>query len=948
MAYHTKLEECVEKEGIERMKVDLHSESKKVMTHPKGSAGHFLPTKLQYPPVAPDILPRSRLIDQLNQGLQQTMTLISAPAGYGKSTLASRWVAACDSPSAWISLEESDRDLRMFLSYVLAAIRSLFPKAKLRIEPLLEASQLPSVAVLARYLLNDVHQLTEPFILVLDDLHRTHGSSVQDLLSEIVAYPSRNLHLVLLTRRDPAFPISRMRGQGQLTEIRAADLRFTSAEAAAFLNQKLKLTLDDATLGILDEKMEGWVTGLRLAGFYLRDQDDPKQRVQEFKGSARYIAEYLAEEVLSRQDPETMAFLMETSILDRFCAPLCQAVHSKGVEGRIGKTELDMQRVIDWLVESNIFVIPLDEQGYWFRYHRLFQDFLQNRLRKQTNAEAMAKSHMRASNWFAKNGLIDEAIRYALVAGDPVAASRIVECNRHAALNADKWHVLARWLDKLSPEITQKRIALLLGHAWIDLHSAKVPRIAPRIDRIETLVDEDSMEPALLSEINFFKGLVCYFKKDGERSLGFLTKAMEMLPKGAYLALRSATEYFLSFALHQNGQKETAIGRLHQGILNSDSQEGYLMSRLLFGLCFIHMMEAEHLQVLQEGLRMRKLSITYRSAFTETWSLYALGNSAFQMFDLDAARHHFSLVLENRYQANPRAAVDAMAGLVLTSHFMGKPDEADETIRLAQEYAEWTKVSDKLDIVASSRARLALLRGDIDSAARWQSAFTETPGIWMLFFLELPAVTKCRVLIAIGSDASLKEALERLKNIYTEAKAWRSTCWMMEIMVLQALASYRLGQLEAALETLAQAVAMAEPGGSIRLLVEAGRTMSRQGDPMTDLLERLNQTRPGHTFTKQVLDACRAENRSNFLAESNGKETSRLSKKVSNGKLTRRETEILTLLAQGCNNKEISTRLFIAQETVKAHLQNIYNKLDVRGRLKAVKKARNLGCIPQD
>jgi LuxR family maltose regulon positive regulatory protein len=345
---------------------------------------HILCTKLQRPPVAPDILPWARLLDRLNEGRHRTLTLISAPAGYGKSTLASRWVAASDSPSAWISLEESDSDLRTFLSYVLAAIRSLFPKTELRTEALLEASQLPSVAVLARYLLNDLHQITEPFILVLDDLHRTHGSSVQDLLSEILANPSQNMHLVLLTRRDPAFSISRMRGQGQLTEIRAADLRFKPAEAAAFLNRKLKVPVDDATAALLEEKTEGWVTGLRLAGLYLSDQDDLKHRVQELRGSSRHIAEYLVAEVLARQNPEIKAYLLETSILDRFCAPLCQAVHSKGMEGRSGKQGLDVQRVIDWLVKANIFVIPLEDQGYWFRYHHLFQDFLQSQLRKQT------------------------------------------------------------------------------------------------------------------------------------------------------------------------------------------------------------------------------------------------------------------------------------------------------------------------------------------------------------------------------------------------------------------------------------------------------------------------------------------------------------------------------------------------------------------------------------
>jgi LuxR family maltose regulon positive regulatory protein len=416
---------------------------------------------------------------------------------------------------------------------------------------------------------------------------------------------------------------------------------------------------------------------------------------------------------------------------------------------------------------------------------------------------------------------------------------------------------------------------------------------------------------------------------------------MELLPKGAFPALRSATEYFLSFTLHQIGQQETAISRLHQGILSSDSQEGYLMSRLLFGLCYIHMLDGEYLLVLQEGLRMKKLSITYRSAFAETWPLYALGNAAFQMFDRDAARHHFSLVLENRYMANPRAAVDAMAGLALTSQFMGKPDEADETLRLAQEYADWTKASEKIDIVASSRARLALLRGDIDSAARWQRAFRETPGIpIMLFFLELPAVTQCRVLIAIGSDTSLKGAMKRLKDLYTEAKTWRSTCWMMEILVLQALASYRLGQLEAALETLAQAVAMAMPGSSIRPFVEPGRTMA-------DLLNKLAEKGVAVDDVTTLLATLRDVETETMpdVSASNPVSVPSPSPQPLIEPLTHRELDVLELLAQRLQNKEIAEKLFISDETVKGHLKNIYRKLNVSKRRQAVEKAKALGIL---
>ena len=267
--------------------------------------GSILYTKLQRPAVAPDILSRARLLEQLDKGRQGALTLISAPAGYGKTTLASRWVAACECPSGWVSLEESDSDLRMFLSYVLTAIRSLFPEAKLRTEVFLEATSLPSAPELARHLLNDLHQIPIPFILVLDDYHHIQrGTPVNDLLDEFLAHSPRVTHLVLLTRQDPALQIATMRGRGLLSEIRASDLRFTPEESATFLSRKLNVDVDQATAALLETKTEGWAVGLRLAGLYLQGQKDLKRSLQQLSGNSQYIAEYLLAEVVSKQHPE--------------------------------------------------------------------------------------------------------------------------------------------------------------------------------------------------------------------------------------------------------------------------------------------------------------------------------------------------------------------------------------------------------------------------------------------------------------------------------------------------------------------------------------------------------------------------------------------------------------------------------------------------------------------
>ena len=345
-----------------------------------------------------------------------------------------------------MSLDNDDNDLRQFLNYLLAGIKQRFPKSKLRSETFLDADRLPATKELARCLLNDLSQVPDSFIIVFDDYQHITEMSVHDLVASLLEHPVQTMHLVLLTRQDPSLPIATMRGRGLVTEIRASDLRFTPDEAAAFLSRMLNVVVDETTATLLEIKTEGWATGLRLAGLYLQGQKELKRSLQQLSGNSRHIAEYLVAEVLSRQHPEMVSYLLETSILNRFCAPLCRQIHQMGSHGHDEKSEVGAEQFIQWLTDTNLFVIALDNEGYWFRYHHLFHDFLKGVLHKQCAKDRVADLHRGAGRWFNENGLIEEAIEYLLAIDDISAAIQLILDHRHALMNASQYFRLHRLL----------------------------------------------------------------------------------------------------------------------------------------------------------------------------------------------------------------------------------------------------------------------------------------------------------------------------------------------------------------------------------------------------------------------------------------------------------------------------------------------------------------------
>jgi len=932
------------------MRVGQHGKSKNGGIHRNANGAqislkqNILLTKLQRPPVAPDILPRARLLDRLNEGRQRLLTLISAPAGYGKSTLASSWVAECDSPSGWVSLDDSDRDLRTFLNYFLAAIQPLSPETTFRTEALLAATQLPAAADAARYLLNDLHKITAPFILVLDDYQNIGETPVNDLVAALLAYPVPAMHLALVTRRDPALPISRLRGRGLVTEIRAADLRFTPAETVAFLNKMISAPVDDATAALLEEKTEGWATGLRLVGLYLRDQDDLIHRVQELSGSSRRIAEYLAGEVLSRQNPEIAAYLLETSILDRFCAPLCQAVHSSGVGGRNEEHDFDTQRFIEWLVEANLFVIPLDDQGYWFRYHHLFQSFLQSLLRKQKSDDTVAGLHMRASKWLAENDLIDDAIRHALAAGNTKAAVRLVLQHRYELMNTAQFNRLNRWLALLPEDAVAKTPLLISTRAFIGLERGQDSDVytgTEQADRILAGTSPESGEYAILkSEVDVLKGIIDMAVGRADSGLAHSQAALGSLSHLSNASLmRSLGLLALAVCLQMKGNPGQAAKVINEALLDP-AWPANIRARLHYYLSITYYMDANldgAISASRECLRIvQELSFTH----TKTFACYLLGAAHYWRNEITEAESHLLSVLDDCHLSNPSYV--ANAGFVLACIYLARnlTGQAEQVLKRIVLHFQELRHPMAQAMAQAFQVDFTLRQGHIKKALQLGKNvdFDMRPPIW---FYYVPQLTPIKLLLAEGTDQSLNEAHARLVEMDKEMRRINRKSVRIDVLALLALVCHKKGKEATALAHLKTDLALAEPGGWIRNFVDLGA-------PMAELLERLNQADPGHKYAQLVLEACKAEARSDFSAGSNGKKLSRLSGQAPGLILTQREIELLPLLAEGLSNKQIAERLFIATVTVKTHLQNVYRKLNAKGRIEALNKAQELGLITSD
>ncbi len=878
----------------------------------------LLATKLHRPRLAARLVARPRLLAQLTAGLDQGLLVVSAPAGYGKSTVVNQWLDTVDLPWAWVSLDEHDGHVATFLSYVLAALRSVYPDAGYAVETLLRAPTLPAPPVLADALLSDLAALPGPWLLVLDDYHAIQSLDVHAVMQRVVQHRPAPIHLALTTRADPPLALGRIRGQRQLCELRAADLRFTADEAARLLRQELGATLDDKTAALLEQGTEGWAVGLHLAALSLRGQDNQAAFARRIvQGGHQLMLDYLLAEALQGLPDDRRAALLQTALLERFCAPLVDAV--LGENGPILPG-------VDLLAELR------HDQGTWYRYHQLFRQLLLNRLGQTFGKVEIRAMHARASAWFAREGLLDEAIVHALQAEDPLSAASLVECQIHPALDREEWRQLERWIGLLPAEM-RGRPRLLLAQAWLSFIRFQFPAIVALLNSVEVALASEAAQTleqpgvTLLGEIATLRAAAAFGADDTEAMLRWADEGMRQLRPEMQYAMGLATFFYIN-GLQAAGQPAAAneVARQHLAI---HGQYPSLILRVLLAMCSINYALAD-LPSLQSAVTLR-LSIAW-AAYSESWLHY-------QRNELAAAEQGFREL--EAIVSHGRTTLDSFTGLALALLAQGRPDQALAAVAALDARLLERGMLAMAPLAESLRQRVLLAS---DPAAALARGYRAPGGSISLQFWEQPALTQARTLIASGVPQELAQAEELLAGQRARAAACHSRRNLIEIDGLHALALAARGEEAAALAALRRAVEMAAPCGAVRLLADCGPGLA-------GLLEKLAGDGIAPAYVRRVLAALGA-------ATSPTAEPAAPPPRATLGaagrtitidgmieSLTNREMDVLVLLAQRLSDKEIAERLVLAPVTVKKHTLHIYRKLGVNNRRAAAEVARQLGLV---
>jgi LuxR family maltose regulon positive regulatory protein len=865
------------------------------------------------------VVRRPRLIEQLNEGLHRKLTLIAAPAGFGKTTLISAWVATVERPTAWLSLSEGENDPTRFLTYLVAALQTITARIGEGVLSALQSSQPPPLEVVLTALLNDLTALQDPFVLVLDDFHMIDARAVHQMLAFLVEHLPPYMHLVIVTREDPQLPLARLRARDHVTEIRAAGLRFTPSEAAIFLNQVMGLTLSDQDIAALERRTEGWIAGLQFAALALQGHQDTTLFITTFTGGHHFVLDYLVKEVLEQQEAHIQTFLLRTSILEQLSGSLCDAV--------VLDPSHSGQATLEYLERANLFIVPLDDERQWYRYHHLFAQLLRKLLQSPTISSTsgevlpIATLHQRASVWYEEHGLELEAFHHAVAADDLDRAARLVEGKGMSLPFLGAVAPVLSWLESLETAALDARPSLWIVYASALLFVGhNIASIEEKLQAAEAALrgmELDDRTWDLVGQIASMRATLAVMQHDVEAIMVQSRRALKHLhPHNR--PLRTATTWTLGYAYQLQGDR-AAASRAYSKIIADGKSPGDSIYLIAATLSLGQIQETNNQLSLAAQTYRHVLQLAGDPPLSIACEAYlGLARILYQRNDLEAAWQHAQQCIQMTQQVE---SIDTFASSTLLLARLklarGDVDGAATVLHEAETFVRRHHFVHRMGDIAAVQVLLLLHEGRMTAAME------------LVQHHQLP-LSRVRVHLAQGDPSAALTVLSPWRR-QVEAKGWQDE--RLQVMLLQALALQAHGEQEQAVQVLCEALTYTAPEGFIRAFID-------EGQPMARLLSQAEAAGKMPNYIGELLAAWKAEEHRRKALPYPSPPTQSLIEPLS-----RREIEVLQLIAQGLSNQEISEQLVLALETVKGYNKNIFGKLQVRRRTEAVARARQLGLL---
>jgi LuxR family transcriptional regulator, maltose regulon positive regulatory protein len=902
----------------------------------------LLRTKIHLPSTRLNLVPRPRLREKILQGLRGLLTLVIAPAGFGKTTLVASCIASCGMPVAWLSLDTTDNDVRRFLNYVIVALQEIDTTIGSKSTQLMTASQQAPPETILTSLMNDLDIAHREMVLVLDDYHFISSQAVHGAVAFLLEHCPTTLHLLIATRSDPALPLPRLRARDKTVELRTVDLRFTEVEAARFLNDVMGLHLDTGSIAALEERTEGWVAGLQMAALSMRDREDVPGFIKGFSGTNRYILDYLLEEVLASQSLEIQRFLLCTSILERVTASLCDAILADDCStGSAALAFNGSASILEYLERANLFLVPLDDERIWYRYHHLFADLLQTQLHKALGDNNVARYHLRASEWYEQNGMPIDAIRHASLASDSERMERLIEQNYLVMLNRGEMSGIRSWMGKLNKELVTRRPWLCLYEAFSCSWFGQLKEATLLLNEAEKRIRSEISKPdvnAMIGYHAFVKSRVTAMEGDTRQAIQFCLTAHKNIPVDN-IGLQIEIGITLGYEYFLYGDFVNASKTLHKMIRSANTVRAInnpvaayaILARVYALQGLLH----DAYDLFQNAaLLIPKTDGRYQGAL----GLVEVGIAALlcEWNDVGTALGRVKKGLD--FLPSWGKADDlSLAYITLLRIRLAQGNRADalDALEKATQLIQTCGVfSEARSAVETAQVKMWLLQGNWLDVNHWTARVEKRFGSQDLFRYEdeLTHITRARICIAKNK---LDEATHLLTCLAEFAQSGGRTGRLIEILILKALALQRVGHTAQTGIVLTQCLTLAEPGGYVRVFLD-------EGEPMRVLLSQwLAQAVAGPIRNYAMRLLAQWEVKPHGASQENVFSSGELIES-----LTPRELEVIHLMALGKTNQAIAQQLVVARGTIKAHTASIYRKLEAANRTEAVARARDLGLLP--